>query len=105
MAQSFVVAKIQKDKVCVFIKPTCPYCISAKDILSNFNFKSGHLEFIDISSLPLMHEIQQYFLQTTGQRTVPRVYIGEKCIGGCSDLTSLKNSGHLEGMLQAIGAL
>ncbi|XP_030048180.1 glutaredoxin-1 [Microcaecilia unicolor] len=105
MAQNFVVAKIQKDKVSVFIKPTCPYCSSAKGILNNFKFKPGHLEFIDISSLAFMDEIQQYFFQTTGERTVPRVYIGDKCIGGCSDLTSLANSGRLEGILQSIGAL
>ncbi|XP_029428840.1 glutaredoxin-1 [Rhinatrema bivittatum] len=105
MAQHFVVSKIKADKVCVFLKPTCSYCVSAKGILTKYGFKPGHLEFVDISGMELMDNIQDYFLQTTGERTVPRVYIGEKCIGGCSDLTSLYDNGKLEVMLQSIGAL
>uniref|UniRef100_A0A4W5JZY4 Glutaredoxin domain-containing protein n=1 Tax=Hucho hucho TaxID=62062 RepID=A0A4W5JZY4_9TELE len=40
-----------------------------------------------------MSSLQDYFLEITGDRTVPRVFIGEEC------------SGKLEGMLQSIGAL
>jgi len=36
---------------------------------------------------------------------VPRVFIGEECIGGGSDVAALHKSGKLEGMLQTIGAL
>lgn len=36
---------------------------------------------------------------------VPRVFIGEECIGGGSDVDGLDKSGKLEGMLQKIGAL
>lgn len=36
---------------------------------------------------------------------VPRVFIGEACIGGGSDVEGLARSGKLEGMLQKIGAL
>ncbi|XP_065100120.1 glutaredoxin-1 [Paramisgurnus dabryanus] len=101
----FVKAQIKGDKVVVFLKPSCPYCVLAKNVLSKYKFKDGRLDFIDISGRSDMGSVQDYLQQITGGRTVPRVFIGEKCIGGGSDVEGLHNSGKLEGMLQAIGAL
>ncbi|KAA0719850.1 Glutaredoxin-1 Thioltransferase-1 [Triplophysa tibetana] len=101
----FVKAQIKGDKVVVFLKPSCPYCVLAKDVLSKYKFKGGRLEFVDINGRSDMGSIQDYLQQITKARTVPRVFIGEKCIGGGSDVEGLHNSGQLEGMLQAIGAL
>ncbi|KAF7208274.1 glutaredoxin-1 [Nothobranchius furzeri] len=105
MAQQFVKAEIKGDKVVVFLKPTCPYCVMAEDVLSNYNFKPGHLKCINISEHSEMNAIQDYLLELTGARTVPRVFIGENCIGGGSDVEALHKSGKLEGMLKSIGAL
>ncbi|KAL2099591.1 hypothetical protein ACEWY4_003985 [Coilia grayii] len=105
MAQEFVKAQIKGDKVVVFLKPSCPYCVLAKDVLSKYKLKSGHLDFIDISGEDDMNGIQDYLKQITGARTVPRVFIGEKCVGGGSDVAELDKCGKLEGMLQSIGAL
>ncbi len=70
MAQQFVKTQIKGDKVVLFIKPSCPYCITAKDVLSKYKFKPGHLEFIDITERSDMGSIQDYFLELTGARTV-----------------------------------
>lgn len=70
MAQQFVKAQIQGDKVVVFLKPTCPYCTMAEEVLSEYNFKPGHLEFVDISGHEDMNSIQDYFREITGARTV-----------------------------------
>ncbi|NP_001297932.1 glutaredoxin-1-like [Esox lucius] len=105
MAQEFVAGKIKGGKVVVFLKPSCPYCVTAKNVLSKYGFKSGHLEFIDISGRDDMSEIQDYLNNITGARTVPRVFIGEECVGGGSDVSALDKSGKLEGMLKSIGAL
>ncbi|XP_005990053.1 glutaredoxin-1 [Latimeria chalumnae] len=105
MAQAFVDGKIQKDKVVVFLKPICSYCVMARDVLKKYKFKTGHLEFIDISGRQDCGSIQDYLLQKTGARSVPRVFIGEECIGGGTDVDSLDCSGELMGKLQAIGAL
>uniref|UniRef100_A0A3Q0R440 Glutaredoxin (thioltransferase) n=1 Tax=Amphilophus citrinellus TaxID=61819 RepID=A0A3Q0R440_AMPCI len=102
---SFVQAKIKGDKVVVFLKPTCSYCIMAQDVLSKYKFKPGHFECVDISDRSDMGSMQDYFLELTGARTVPRVFIGEECIGGGSDVAALQKSGKLEGMLKSIGAL
>ncbi|XP_051932717.1 glutaredoxin-1 [Hippocampus zosterae] len=105
MAQQFVQAKIKGDKVVLFIKPTCSYCITAREVLLKYKFKPGHLEFVDISGRQDMNSMQDYFLELTGARTVPRVFIGEECVGGGSDVAELHKSGKLEGMLQSIGVL
>ncbi|KYO48723.1 glutaredoxin-1 [Alligator mississippiensis] len=81
MSQQFVKSKLGANKVAVFIKPTCPYCQEAIELLKKYTFKPGHLEFIDLTARNDMSSIQDYFLQSTGARTVPRVYIGEVCIG------------------------
>ncbi|KAI2651519.1 glutaredoxin-1 [Labeo rohita] len=101
----FVKAQIKGDKVVVFLKPSCPYCVLAKNVLSKYKFKSGHLEWIDISGRSDVGSIQDYLQQITGARTVPRVFVGEQCIGGGSDVEGLDSSGKLKGMLQAIGSL
>lgn len=36
---------------------------------------------------------------------VPRVFIGDECVGGGSDVADLHESGQLKDMLQSIGAL
>lgn len=75
MAQQFVQAKIKGDKVVLFMKPTCPYCIMAKDVLSKYKFKPGHLEYIDISGRSDMGSVQDYFLELTGARTVNKMLL------------------------------
>lgn len=66
----FVKAQIKGDKVVVFLKPSCPYCVLAKDVLSKYKFKEGRLEFIDINGRSDMGSIQDYLQQITKARTV-----------------------------------
>ncbi|XP_007430988.1 glutaredoxin-1 [Python bivittatus] len=105
MAQQFVVSHIASNKVVVFGKNNCPFCHHALDLLENFNFKPGHLEYIDLTSQRDMDAIQDYLMQLTGTRTVPRIFIGETCIGGFTDLDALNRSGELFFMFKTIGAL
>ncbi|XP_003404772.1 glutaredoxin-1 [Loxodonta africana] len=105
MAQEFVNSKIHPGKVVVFIKPTCPYCRKTQQILSELPFKQGLLEFVDITATSVMSAIQDYLQQLTGARTVPRVFMGKDCIGGCSDLIALQQSGELSKQLADMGVL
>ncbi|KAE8635749.1 hypothetical protein XENTR_v10002725 [Xenopus tropicalis] len=70
MAQSFVQSKLKPSKVTMFEKPTCPFCVRAKGVLTKYNFKDGHLEIIDICKLDFMSSLQQYFKQSTGESTI-----------------------------------
>lgn len=105
MAEEFVKTQIKANKVVVFWKPSCSYCIMAKDVLSKYKLKKGHFDFIDISERSDMDSIQDHLRQITGARTVPRVFIGENCVGGGTDVAELDKCGKLEGMLQSVGAL
>ncbi|XP_012658216.1 glutaredoxin-1 [Otolemur garnettii] len=105
MAQEFVNSRIQPGKVVVFIKPTCPYCRRTQEILSQLPLKQGIMEFVDITATSYTDEIQDYLQRLTGARTVPRVFIGKECIGGCSDLITMQESGELVPRLRQIGAL
>ncbi|KAM9329296.1 glutaredoxin-1 [Gastrophryne carolinensis] len=105
MAQSFVDSKLKAGKVTVFEKASCPFCVRAKSILQKYNFKEGCLEIINIAGMDDMSGIQDYLCKLSGERTVPRIFLGKKCIGGCSDLVSLESSGELEKRLREIGAL
>lgn len=49
--------------------------------------------------------IQDYLLQLTGARSVPRVFIGGKCVGGGTEVRALSEQNKLVPMLQEVGAL
>ena len=70
MAQEFVETKLRVDKVVVFMKPTCSYCVMAKEVLAKYKFKPGHYECIDISGRVDAGNMQDYFMELTGARTV-----------------------------------
>ncbi|XP_055249765.1 glutaredoxin-1-like [Moschus berezovskii] len=105
MAQVFVNSKIQPGKVVVFIKPTCPYCKKTQELLSQLPFKQGLLAFVNITANSDTSEIQDYLQQLTRARMVPRVFIGQECLGGCTDLVNMHGRGELLTRLKQIGAL
>ncbi|XP_062940523.1 glutaredoxin-1-like [Cynocephalus volans] len=105
MAHEFVNSKLQPGKVVVFIKPTCPCCRKTQEILSQLPFKQGALEFVGITATDDANEIQDYLPQLTEARMGPQVFIGKNCIGGCSDLITVQQSGELVTQLKQIGAL
>jgi glutaredoxin 3 len=50
-------------------------------------------------------DIQDYLLELTGGRTVPRVFIDSEFIGGADDTAALDESGRLKTMLIQKGIL
>ncbi|KAH8200063.1 hypothetical protein TruAng_005785 [Truncatella angustata] len=58
---------------------------------------------IELDQVPDGAEIQSALLDISGQRTVPNVFIGQKHIGGNSDLQA--KSGELPQLLKSVGAL
>ena len=45
------------------------------------------------------HERRAWLLETTGQHTVPQIFIGGRPIGGCDELHALESSGELDELL------
>ncbi|XP_063312447.1 glutaredoxin-1-like [Pelobates fuscus] len=105
MAERFVDSKIKPGKVTVFIKRECPYCVRALEILQQYRFKPEGFEVLSVNDQNDTEKIMQCLLEKTGQRTVPRIFFGNNCIGGCSELSILESNGKLDQTLQTLGAL
>ncbi|OAA51800.1 Thioredoxin-like fold protein [Metarhizium rileyi] len=93
---------IDDNAVVVFSKSYCPYCRTTKEILKKLG---AVFELLELDQLKDGAALQDALEDITGQRTVPNVFIGQKHIGGNSDVQSLKNSGQLEVLLKESSAL
>ena len=87
---------IKENKVMVFSKSFCPYCDMAKKSLNNVN---AQFKVLEIEGRADCGQIQDYLRDITGARSVPRVFIDGKCIGGGSETQNLEKSGQLATMV------
>jgi len=78
----------------VYTKRNCPYCVRAKALLDR---KGVAYEEIDAE-----HDdaLRAWLVETTGQRTVPQVFVGERSLGGFSDIDALDRQGKLDAILR-----
>jgi len=97
----YVQQMITSNPVMVFSKPSCPYCTMAKEVLDETGVEYTVEE---IDSRSDCAKLQDVFKQITGASTVPRVFIGGKCVGGGSDVSALKKQNKLVALLQGAGA-
>ena len=81
------------NKIHIYTMITCPYCIRAKEILTErgLEFTEHVLDYND-------NEAWETLEQKTGMDTVPQIFYGEKFIGGCSDLEELDAQDRLESL-------
>jgi glutaredoxin 3 len=98
-AKAKVDAAITKNRVMVFSKSYCPYCTKAKRALATV-LPKDKVSVLEIENDPDCNEIQDYLLDITGGRSVPRVFIDGTFIGGGDDTEALARSGKLEVMLK-----
>ncbi|WP_116964129.1 glutaredoxin 3 [Fastidiosibacter lacustris] len=81
----------------IYTKPTCPYCIDAKALLTQ-----KRVDFIeyDINARPeLRHKMID---RASGRTTVPQIFINNQHIGGCDDLYALERQHKLDALLSNI---
>jgi len=101
--KQFVDSRISGNRVTVFAKSGCPYCIKAIEALTKAGVAGLHIEEIERSRS--MAEIQDYLLEKTGARSVPRVFIDGQFYGGGDDVVRGFETGAILGKLKAAGAL
>jgi glutaredoxin 3 len=94
---------IKTHKVVVFSKTYCPYCVKAKNVLTKYAIKD--LYVIELENREDCDEMQNYLSKLTGARTVPRVFIDGKCIGGGDDTAKLDSQNKLKPLLLSCGAI
>jgi len=97
----YIQKHIKENPVMIFSKTSCSYSSVAKKTLNDL-----HVNYYvdEIDKLPNCEKIQQAFLTLTGERTVPRIFIGGKCIGGGSETLALNSQGKLLPLLKESGA-
>ena len=90
---------IRKYPVFVVSKSYCPFCAMAKDTLKNYQIPTDKIKIFEIENHKDADEIQNYMLSLTGSRSVPRVFIGQRFIGGGSETKEKHQSGELEKLI------
>jgi len=87
---------VNQERIVIFSKESCPYCYDAKNVFDKMGQKYA---VVELNKHPQMNNVQDALNDMTGARTVPRVFIDGKCIGGGSDTVNLFKTGRLETML------
>ena len=85
-------------KVEIYTTRYCPYCISAKTLLTRKNVQFTE---IDVSGDPQGRS--KMIERANGRMTVPQIFIGEVHVGGSDDLHELERVGKLEALLNGKG--
>ena len=85
-------------KVTVYTKRSCPYCVRAKALLSK---KGVSYEEISVEE---NDALRTWLVERSGQMTVPQVFVGDRSLGGFSDLDALDREGRLDGILRGEAA-
>jgi glutaredoxin 3 len=83
-------------QVRIFTAPFCVYCVAAKRF---FNQRGISFEEVDVAK---DDAIRDWLVATTNQRTVPQIFIGERSIGGYTDMKALDERGELMPLLAGI---
>ncbi len=78
----------------IYTKNYCPYCTQAKSLLDSLEVK---YEETDITETP---ETIEELVAKSGLRTVPQIFVGDKCLGGYSDIAKLHEEGKLVDLLK-----
>ncbi|XP_019424203.1 PREDICTED: glutaredoxin-C3 isoform X2 [Lupinus angustifolius] len=81
---AYVQNLIYSNRIAIFSKSYCPYCMHAKGIFRELNEKPFVVE-----------------LDLRGRGTVPQVFVNGKHIGGSDDLSAAVQSGELQKLLSA----
>jgi len=80
-------------KVVMYTTRFCPYCIAAKRLLQTKN-----VGFEEIA-VDLDASLREQMQALSGRRTVPQIFIGDRHVGGFTDLVSLDRAGELDDLL------
>lgn len=81
----------------IYTKHNCPFCVRAKALLGK---KGVAYQEIDVES---DDQLRGWLVEASGQRTVPQIFVGERSLGGFSDIDALDRQGQLDAILRGEG--
>mmetsp|Transcript_56107 Transcript_56107/g.63494 ORF Transcript_56107/g.63494 Transcript_56107/m.63494 type:complete len:101 (+) Transcript_56107:64-366(+) len=96
--KDFITNEISSNKVVIFSKTYCPYCVRTKDLFRK-EFSGIDVVYIELDQRDDGSTIQGTLASMSGMRTVPSVWIGGKFVGGNSETQSAFRSGDLQTLL------
>ena len=76
--------------VTVYSTKVCPYCVQAKQLLESLGIP--YIEIFVDQDLALRQKMEEI----SGRRTVPQIFIGDRHVGGYTDLKALHEYGELQ---------
>ncbi len=76
--------------VTVYSTKVCPYCVQAKQLLESLGIP--YIEIFVDQDLALRQKMEEI----SGRRTVPQIFIGDRHVGGYTDLKALHEHGELQ---------
>jgi len=79
--------------VTVYTKQNCPFCVRAKRLLDR---KGVRYEEVSVEG---KDDLRTWLVEKTGQMTVPQIFVGERSLGGFSDIDALDRAGELDTIL------
>jgi len=82
------------NKIDIYTKATCPYCMHAKALL---NQKELTFNEIKIDANPELRP--EMIERSRGSYTVPQIFINDVHVGGCDELMALHFSNKLDALL------
>ena len=85
-------------KVTVYTKRNCPYCVRARRSSRRRASRTRRLAWRRTTSCA------RWLVERSGQMTVPQVFVGERPLGGFSDIDALEREGRLDAILRGAAA-
>lgn len=93
----YVEKTIKENRICIFSKTTCPFCVKAKELLQSLSDLDQHIVQLDVVDNGA--EIKEYLVSKTKQSTVPNIFINGLWIGGFDNLKKIHAEGRLAGLV------
>ncbi|OLY82729.1 Glutaredoxin-C3 [Smittium mucronatum] len=93
-----VTDQINSNRVVVYSKTGCPYCIRSKEELKKL---VDDMLVVETDHVENGASIRSYLREQTGQSTVPNIFINKKHVGGCDDLLEKIRNGQINSLLAA----
>ena len=85
IAVSCINKYVKEHDVVIFSKTYCPYCTSAKSILTSL--KVDDVVVVELDTSPRGAELHKFLITLTGRRTVPNIFIKGRNVGGYDELS------------------
>ena len=85
------------NRIEIYTKPTCPYCIAAKSVLIHMGLSFDEYQ-IDCDPARRAEMIKR-----SKQFTVPQIFINDQGIGGYDDLVELIETGEFSALIDESG--